>query len=166
LFEEEREKEKEKAVSAAELATEEEAKKVFTGQSNQVGSKFQGQIPAQPVSVSRGICALLRASPTVEILARPSERIRIIQTPTSDSNRQFCPFQHFRLIEFLLTAVGFPALTCATTFGTALALQRAAMLRITSEAFSWKITGRGFTFKTDGCGRYRWLQLFALKGTL
>src|SRR5260370_5843260 len=54
--------------------------------------------------------------PTVEILARPSERIRIIQTPTSDSNRQFCPFQHFRLIEFLLTAVGFPALTCATTF--------------------------------------------------
>jgi maltoporin len=45
---EQREKEREKAVSAAELATEQEAKKVFTGQSNQVGSKFQGQIPAQP----------------------------------------------------------------------------------------------------------------------
>jgi maltoporin len=44
----EREKEKEKAVSAAKLATEDEAKKLFTGQSNQVGSKFQGQIPAQP----------------------------------------------------------------------------------------------------------------------
>src|SRR5260370_5534790 len=45
---EEREKEKEKTVSAAKLATEDEAKKVFTGQSNQVGSNFQGQIPAQP----------------------------------------------------------------------------------------------------------------------
>jgi len=67
------------------------------------------------VSVSGGICTLA-SSPTVEILARPSERIGIIQTPTSDSNRQFCPFQHFRLIEFLLTAVGFTALTCATTF--------------------------------------------------
>jgi maltoporin len=44
----EREKENEKAVSAATLAAEQEAKKVFTGQSNQVGSKFQGQIPAQP----------------------------------------------------------------------------------------------------------------------
>jgi hypothetical protein len=39
----------------------------------------------------------------------------------------------------------FPVLTCATTFGTALALARDAMLRISCEAVMWKITTRGFT---------------------
>jgi hypothetical protein len=39
----------------------------------------------------------------------------------------------------------FPALTCTTTFGTALALGRDAMLRFSCEAVMWKITTRGFT---------------------
>jgi hypothetical protein len=38
-----------------------------------------------------------------------------------------------------------PALTSATTFGTALAVVRDAMLRINCEAVMWKITTRGFT---------------------
>ncbi|HTZ95363.1 MAG TPA: carbohydrate porin [Terriglobales bacterium] len=43
-----KEKEKQKAVSAAELATQKEAKQILTGQSNQVGAKFQGQLAQQP----------------------------------------------------------------------------------------------------------------------
>jgi hypothetical protein len=39
----------------------------------------------------------------------------------------------------------FPALTRATAFGTALALQRVAMLRTNCEAVMWRITTRGFT---------------------
>src|SRR6266404_4958760 len=52
----------------------------------------------------------------------------------------------FKLIDFLLTR-GFPSLTCATTFGMALALERDAMLRINCEAVMWKITTRGFTLE-------------------
>jgi hypothetical protein len=36
---------------------------------------------------------------------------------------------------------------CATAFGTALALQRGAMLRTNCEAVMWKITARGFTLE-------------------
>jgi hypothetical protein len=39
----------------------------------------------------------------------------------------------------------FRALTCTPMFGTALALERDAMLRISCEAVMWKITTRGFT---------------------
>ena len=41
-------KDKKATVSAVELAAEQGAKKPFTGESGQVGSKFQGQIPSQP----------------------------------------------------------------------------------------------------------------------
>jgi maltoporin len=43
-----KQKEKESTVSAAELATEQEAKKLITGQSNQVGEKFQGKLVNEP----------------------------------------------------------------------------------------------------------------------
>lgn len=43
-----KEKEKEKTVSAAEAATQKEAKQILTGQSNQVGAKFQGKLDQQP----------------------------------------------------------------------------------------------------------------------
>lgn len=43
-----KEKEKEKTVSAAEAATQKEAKQILTGPSNQVGAKFQGQLAQQP----------------------------------------------------------------------------------------------------------------------
>lgn len=43
-----KEKEKEKVVSAAEAATQKEAKQILTGQSNQVGAKFQGKLAQQP----------------------------------------------------------------------------------------------------------------------
>jgi hypothetical protein len=36
---------------------------------------------------------------------------------------------------------------CVTTFGTSLALERVAMLRIDCEALMWKITTRGFTLE-------------------
>lgn len=42
------EKEKQSKVSAAQLATEQEAKKIITGESTQVGEKFQGQLPQAP----------------------------------------------------------------------------------------------------------------------
>lgn len=45
---EQKEKEKESTVSAAELATEQEAKTIISGQSNQAGSTFQGQVPSAP----------------------------------------------------------------------------------------------------------------------
>ena len=41
----------------------------------------------------------------------------------------------------------FLSLTCDTTFGMALALERDAMLRINCEAVMWKITTRGFTLE-------------------
>lgn len=41
-------KEKESTVSAAELATEQEAKAIISGQSTQAGSKFQGQLASAP----------------------------------------------------------------------------------------------------------------------
>ena len=45
--EKEREKEKDKTVSAAELASE-EAKKIITGESAQVGANFQGKVVSEP----------------------------------------------------------------------------------------------------------------------
>src|SRR5215472_11661899 len=44
-----REKAKPGVVSAAELAAQEAAKNAVLGQSNQVGEKFQGQLPSEPV---------------------------------------------------------------------------------------------------------------------
>src|SRR5207245_4499942 len=41
-------KEREATVSASQLAAEQAAKKVLFGGSNQVGAKFQGQLPSQP----------------------------------------------------------------------------------------------------------------------
>src|SRR5712691_3382117 len=41
-------KEREATVSASQLAAEPAAKKVLFGGSNQVGAKFQGQLPSQP----------------------------------------------------------------------------------------------------------------------
>jgi hypothetical protein len=51
----------------------------------------------------------------------------------------------FPLIDFSAKHRCFPALTCTTAFGRALALQKDAMLRISCEAVMWKITTRGFT---------------------
>ncbi|MBV8053188.1 MAG: carbohydrate porin [Acidobacteriaceae bacterium] len=45
---EQKEKEKENTVSATELATENEAKKIIEGESAQVGAKFQGKIVSEP----------------------------------------------------------------------------------------------------------------------
>ena len=45
---EQKEKEKESTVSTAELATEQEAKKIITGQSAQVGANFQGKVVSEP----------------------------------------------------------------------------------------------------------------------
>jgi len=42
------EKEKENTVSSAELATQQEAKKIISGESKQVGAKFQGQLAQAP----------------------------------------------------------------------------------------------------------------------
>jgi maltoporin len=46
--EKEKERDKETTVSAAGLATEHEARKIFLGRSNQVGEQFQGKLPTQP----------------------------------------------------------------------------------------------------------------------
>jgi|HubBroStandDraft_4_1064222.scaffolds.fasta_scaffold63700_2 hypothetical protein len=54
-------------------------------------------------------------------------------------------FDTFQLIEILQSLALFPAVTWATTFGTALALRRDAMLRVNCEAVMWRITTRGFT---------------------
>ena len=45
---EQKEKEKESTVSSAELATEQEAKKIITGESTQVGANFQGKVVSEP----------------------------------------------------------------------------------------------------------------------
>jgi len=44
----EEEKKKQSTVSAAELAAEQEGKKIITGDSTQVGERFQGQLPTEP----------------------------------------------------------------------------------------------------------------------
>jgi hypothetical protein len=54
-------------------------------------------------------------------------------------------FQHLPTDRLSAKHRCFPALTCTTTFGTALALVRDAMLRISCEVVMWKITTRGFT---------------------
>ncbi len=45
---EQKQKEKESTVSAAELATEQEAKKIISGESKQAGANFQGQLASEP----------------------------------------------------------------------------------------------------------------------
>src|SRR5215469_18206584 len=45
---EESEKAKEGTISVAELAAEKTAQNAVTGQSNQVGAKYQGQLPSEP----------------------------------------------------------------------------------------------------------------------
>jgi hypothetical protein len=56
-------------------------------------------------------------------------------------------FQHLPADRLSAKHRCFPALTCTTTFGTALALERGAMLRTNCEAVMWKITTRGFTLE-------------------
>ena len=58
----------------------------------------------------------------------------------------FDPFNIFELIDFLLNQC-FSITYVSTAFGTALALQRGAMLRTNCEAAMWKITTRGFTLE-------------------
>jgi hypothetical protein len=64
----------------------------------------------------------------------------------SNTIDSFDPSTFFKLIDFLQTRA-FPSLTCAATFGMALALERDAVLRINCEAVMWKITTRGFTLE-------------------
>ena len=74
---------------------------------------------------------------------------RIVQ-PAQDAcwhSRRFRRFQHSRADRFSPNTRAFPALTCATTFGTTLALEGVAMFRIDCEAVMWKITTRGFTLE-------------------
>jgi hypothetical protein len=54
-------------------------------------------------------------------------------------------FQHLPADRLSAKHRCFPVLTRTTTFGTALASARDAMLRISCEAVMWKITTRGFT---------------------
>jgi hypothetical protein len=61
-------------------------------------------------------------------------------------DRQFRPFQHFRLIKLPLTAAISNIYVCPR-FGTSFALERNATLRINCEAVMWKITTRGFTLQ-------------------
>lgn len=56
-------------------------------------------------------------------------------------------FQHLPADRLSAKHPFFLALTCTTTFGTALALERGAMLRTNCEAVMWKITTRGFTLE-------------------
>jgi hypothetical protein len=69
-------------------------------------------------------------------------RSKSLSTPNSLDS-----FNIFELLEFSANRGLFPALTYATRFGTAFALERDAMLRINSEADMWKITTRGFTLE-------------------
>ncbi len=59
----------------------------------------------------------------------------------------FDPFNIFQANRLSANPALFHHLTCATTFGMALALERDAMLRINCEAVMWKITTRGFTLE-------------------
>jgi hypothetical protein len=57
---------------------------------------------------------------------------RIVRLPLQrgfEQNRQFRPFQHFRANPLSANPSAFPSLTCATTFGAALASRRGATLR-------------------------------------
>jgi hypothetical protein len=75
---------------------------------------------------------------------------RIVRLPHQhgfEHNRQFPPFQHFRANRLSANPRALPSLTCAATFGMALALERDAMLRINCEAVMWQITTRGFTLE-------------------
>ena len=67
-----------------------------------------------------------------------------IASNTIDS---FDPFNIFELNRRFANPRAFPSLTCATAFGTVLALERDAMLRINCEAVIWKMTTRGFTLE-------------------
>jgi hypothetical protein len=64
--------------------------------------------------------------------------------PPNDSIDSF-DFRHFPADRNSAKPRSFPAVTWATTFGTALALRRDAMLRVNCEAVMWRITTRGFT---------------------
>jgi hypothetical protein len=64
--------------------------------------------------------------------------------PPNDSIDSF-GFRHFPADRNSAKPRSFPAVTWATTFGTALALRRDAMLRVNCEAVMWRITTRGFT---------------------
>ena len=59
----------------------------------------------------------------------------------------FDSFNIFELIDFFLLAPALASTYVCQTFGTALALERAAMLRINCEAVMRKITTRGFTLE-------------------
>src|SRR6266446_10450776 len=65
----------------------------------------------------------------------------------SNTIDSFDPFNIFQANRLSANPRAFPSLTCATAFGTALALERDAMLRINCEAVMWKITTRGFTLE-------------------
>jgi hypothetical protein len=65
----------------------------------------------------------------------------------SNTIDSFDPFNIFRANRLSANRRAFPSLTCATTFGMALALERDAAVRINCEAVMWKITTRGFTLE-------------------
>ena len=65
----------------------------------------------------------------------------------SNTIDSFDPFNIFQANRLSANPRAIPSLTCATAFGTALALERDAMLRINCEAVMWKITTRGFTLE-------------------
>src|SRR6267154_6564285 len=65
----------------------------------------------------------------------------------SNTIDSFDPFNIFQANRLSANPPLFRSLTCAATFGMALALERDAMLRINCEAVMWKITTRGFTLE-------------------
>src|SRR6266481_8430198 len=65
----------------------------------------------------------------------------------SNTIDSFDPFNIFQANRLSAKPPLFRSLTCAATFGMALALERDAMLRINCEAVMWKITTRGFTLE-------------------
>ena len=65
----------------------------------------------------------------------------------SDTIDGFDPFNIFEVNQRSANPRAFPSLACATAFGTVLAFERDAMLRINCEAVMWKITTRGFTLE-------------------
>src|SRR5882762_9551395 len=67
-----------------------------------------------------------------------------IASNTIDS---FDAFNMLAPIDSTLTTAFFVALTCATSFGMALAFEIDATFRTNCEAVMWKITTRGFTLK-------------------
>ena len=69
-----------------------------------------------------------------------------VSSMASNNNRQFRLFQHFGLIDFLLTQRFFITYVCHGVWHDS-CLQRGAMLRTNCEAIMWKITTRGFTLE-------------------